>query len=111
MTAPTDAERKVLGSFRYSLNSAVLHTDSSVLPSAPRAAASWNYRLPSCSGGADAVQVSYDMTRLMRLDVPERYLVSLNAPGLSDDSVIERMEYAHPQYTPESVPPRNCCPR
>lgn len=110
LTAPTDAERKVLGSFRYSLNSAVLHTDSSVLPSAPRAAASWNYRLPSCSGGADAVQVSYDMTRLMRLDVPERYLVSLNAPGLSDDSVIERMEYAHPQYTPESVAAQKLLP-
>ena len=110
LAAPTDAERQVLGSFRYSRNSAVLHTDSSVLPSAPRAAASWNYRLPSCSGGADAVQVSYDMTRLMRLDVPERYLVSLNARDLGKDSVIETMEYAHPQYTPESVAAQELLP-
>jgi predicted NAD/FAD-binding protein len=103
LAAPTQAESQALGAFRYSRNSAVLHTDSSVLPRSPRAAASWNYRLPSCAGGADAVQVSYDMTRLMRLGGPERYLVSLNAAGIEADSVIDTMEYAHPQYTPESV--------
>lgn len=79
LSAPTAAEQAVLSAFRYSVNPAVLHTDSSVLPRASRAAASWNYRMPNCAGAADSVQVSYDLTRLMRLGVPERYLVSLNA--------------------------------
>ena len=32
LTDPTDAERQVLGAFRYSRNPRLLHTDSSVLP-------------------------------------------------------------------------------
>lgn len=99
---PTPAERAVLGAFRYTPNPAVLHTDSSVLPHAPRARASWNYRMPSCSGDAEAVQVTYDMTRLQGLPTPTRYLVSLNG-SVAPESVIDRMEYAHPQYTPASV--------
>ncbi|MDP9827243.1 NAD(P)/FAD-dependent oxidoreductase [Kineosporia succinea] len=110
LPAPTTMERSVLGAFRYSVNPAMLHTDSSVMPTAPRAAASWNYRMPGCSGGADAVQVTYDMTRLMRLGVPERYLVSLNAPEVPADSVIDRMDYEHPQYTPESVAAQKLLP-
>jgi uncharacterized protein len=104
LAEPSVAERAALGAFVYTANPAVLHTDTSVLPRSRRAQASWNYRMPSCAGSADAVQVSYDMTRLQRLATAERYLVSLNvddvvAPG----RVLERMDYAHPQYTPESV--------
>ncbi|GAA3616569.1 FAD-dependent oxidoreductase [Kineosporia mesophila] len=107
---PTDAEKVALGAFRYSVNPAVLHTDSSVLPSAQRAAASWNYRMPTCSGGADAVRVSYDMSRLMRLDSSTRYLVSLNAPDVDAACVIETMAYAHPQFTPQSVAAQKLLP-
>ena len=105
LTEPTAAERAALGAFRYTSNPAVLHTDSSVLPRSPRARASWNYRMPSCSGAAEQVRVSYDMTRLQQLPTQERYLVSLNVQ-LSDvrpDRVLARMDYAHPQFTPGSV--------
>jgi predicted NAD/FAD-binding protein len=101
---PTEAEKAVLGAFRYTSNPAVLHTDASVLPRSPRARASWNYRMPRCAGGAEQVQVSYDMTRLQRLPTEERYLVSLNPPAdLRPDRVVARMDYAHPQFTPASV--------
>ncbi len=63
---PTAAEREILSAFTYTSNPTVLHTDTSVLPQAERARASWNYRMPSCSGGAEQVRVSYDMTRLQR---------------------------------------------
>ncbi|GAB3237477.1 NAD(P)/FAD-dependent oxidoreductase [Kineosporia babensis] len=110
LDSPSGAERKALGAFRYSINPAVLHTDSSVMPRAERAAASWNYLMPRCSGGAESVQVSYDLTRLMRLDVPQRYLVSLNAAAVRPDLVIDQMKYAHPQYTPESVAAQKLLP-
>ena len=39
----------MLGGFAYSSNQTVLHTDSSLLPRAAGARASWNYLLDACS--------------------------------------------------------------
>ncbi|WP_018334542.1 NAD(P)/FAD-dependent oxidoreductase [Actinomycetospora chiangmaiensis] len=101
LAAPTTDERTVLGAFEYSANETWLHTDTSILPKAPAARASWNLlRVP----GDDRVLVSYDMTRLMRLDAPETYVVTLNATDRVDPSkVIATMDYEHPAYTPASV--------
>ncbi len=102
--APTALERAVLGAFGYSANRTVLHTDERVLPRAPRARASWNYLMRSCSSPASAVEVSYDLTRLQRLGTPETFLVTLNDPGTIDPGqVVEQMAYRHPVYTPEAV--------
>jgi predicted NAD/FAD-binding protein len=50
------------------------------------------------------VVVSYDVSRLMRLDGNRRYLVTLGGHDLVDPgSVIAEMTYSHPLYTPESV--------
>ncbi|WP_258177621.1 NAD(P)/FAD-dependent oxidoreductase [Streptomyces solincola] len=101
---PTDAERQVLGAFRYSRNPTVLHTDTSLLPRAKGARASWNYHLPSCSAAADAVQVSYDMNRLQRLPAGADFVVTLNAGDRVDPATVHaRMVYEHPVYTPASV--------
>ena len=100
---PTPAERQVLGSFRYSRNETVLHTDSSVLPAARRARASWNYRM-TCALPVDRVQVSYWMNRLHAIDEPVDYLVTLNATDrIEPGSVLRRMVYEHPVYTAASV--------
>ncbi|MCW8096517.1 NAD(P)/FAD-dependent oxidoreductase [Streptomyces tauricus] len=101
---PTEQERDVLGAFRYSRNTTLLHTDTSPLPRARGARASWNYLMPSCAAGADRVRVSYDMSRLQRLDAPETYVVTLGGLDRVDpDQVLARMVYEHPVYTPESV--------
>ncbi|WP_328581488.1 NAD(P)/FAD-dependent oxidoreductase [Streptomyces sp. NBC_00370] len=108
---PTDAERRVLGAFRYSRNPTRLHTDTSLLPRAARARASWNYVMPSCTAGADAVQVSYDMSRLQRIEGPDTYVVTLNGEGrVDEDRVLARMTYEHPVYTPESVAAQRLLP-
>jgi predicted NAD/FAD-binding protein len=102
----TPAEKEALGGMPYSVNHTVFHRDPAVLPSADNAKASWNYRLPSCEARPDKVLVSYDLTRLQRLNPLDgkRYLVSLGESGLiAGDAVLERMVYEHPQYTPESV--------
>ncbi|MEU7628575.1 FAD-dependent oxidoreductase [Nocardia sp. NPDC049220] len=106
LAEPTRAEREILSAMPYSVNHTVLHTDSSVLPNAPRARASWNYRLPSCTAAVDRVLVSYDLTRLQRLDRTgdRRFFVTLGDHDRVDqDAVLDRMVYEHPTYTPESV--------
>jgi len=100
----TTAERRVLGAFEYSRNDTVLHSDPSVLPRRPRARASWNYRLSSCTPPPGDVQVSYDLNLLQQLDAPSPFVVTLNA-GLRvpESAVIARMAYEHPVYTPATI--------
>jgi predicted NAD/FAD-binding protein len=106
LTDASPAERDALAGMPYSVNHTVFHRDSAVLPTSDNAKASWNYRLPSCDARPEKVLVSYDMTRLQRLDPADggRYIVSLGESDLiADHTVLERMVYEHPQYTPESL--------
>jgi predicted NAD/FAD-binding protein len=100
---PTAAQREVLAAMPYSRNVAQLHTDQSVLPRTSGARASWNYW--QREGRAGGVLVTYDLTRLQRLDTgPERLLVTLNGEDVVDPgTVLDTMHYEHPLYTPESV--------
>ncbi len=102
--APTQDQSDVLGAIPYSTNVAQLHTDESVLPRSTGARASWNYWRRAQAQGT-GVLVTYDLTRLQRLDVPDRrFLVTLNGVDCVDQSlVIDTMHYEHPLYTPESV--------
>lgn len=102
LESPTAAQSEVLSALPYSANTALLHTDTSLLPSAPGARSSWNFRRPATPTGQ--VTVTYDLTRLQRLPTQTHYLVTLGGEHLVDPaSVIARMEYDHPLYTPESV--------
>ena len=105
LNRPTQAEREVLGAFRYTPNPALLHTDTSVLPARRGVRASWNYELSGCHPGAAAPpRISYDMNRLQSLPTAEDYLVTLGGEDFVDPRrVIDRMDYEHPAYTPASV--------
>ncbi|MGB3187040.1 MAG: FAD-dependent oxidoreductase [Ornithinimicrobium sp.] len=101
---PTSAEKEVLGAFDYSVNETVLHTDASLLPTARRARASWNYAMSDCTQQAGAARVTYWMNRLQGHSSSADYLVSLNAADQVDlNARLATMAYTHPVYTPESV--------
>ena len=69
----------MLGAFRYSRNETLLHTDTSVLPRAPRRPGVVELPHAGLLAPTDApVLVSYDMNRLQRLDRARRYVVTLN---------------------------------
>jgi len=104
LSDPTDQEVQTLKSFGYSSNQTVLHTDSSLLPQAQAARASWNYRMSSCASPEDPTVVTYWMNRLQGHSSPVDHLVTLNAPARIDpEHVIAVMNYEHPIYTAESV--------
>lgn len=107
LAEPTPTERAVLGAMPYSTNQARLHTDESVLPRHRRARASWNYLVDD----GDRVAVTYDISHLMRLSAPKRFLVTLGAAERVDPStVLAEMTYQHPVYTPESVAAQRLLP-
>ncbi|ANS79136.1 Amine oxidase, flavin-containing [Serinicoccus hydrothermalis] len=104
----TDAEREDLGAIRYSTNPTVLHTDDTVLPTARRARASWNYRLTGCGARDDRVLVSYWMNNLHRLPAEAvdgtDYVVTLNHVGRVDPGqVLAEREYTHPIFSHEAI--------
>jgi predicted NAD/FAD-binding protein len=94
---PTPAELRVLGAIRYARNDVVLHTDASLLPRRRAARASWNVHLgPARSAG---IAVTYDLSRLQRLEAPERFLVTLNRTDAIDPArVLLRQSFAHPVF-------------
>ncbi|WP_436499404.1 NAD(P)/FAD-dependent oxidoreductase [Actinokineospora sp. HUAS TT18] len=101
---PTPAERAVLGAFAYSVNETLLHTDTTILPRARDARASWNYLKPACDSADGPVRVSYHMNRLMGLSEPDDYVVTLNARDrVAENAVLRTMVYEHPIYTPETL--------
>ncbi len=108
LAEPTSTERAVLGAMPYSTNHARLHTDESVLPTHRRAQASWNYLI---DGRHAEVAVTYEISRLMGLRTPKRFLVTLGAHDRVDPAtVLAAMTYHHPLYTPESLAAQNLLP-
>lgn len=93
---PTSDERRLLSSFEYEKNRALLHTDESMLPSIHRCRASWNFVVDSKGQRHTTV---YDMNRLQSLKTSRRYMVSINEFRSVDDSkVVREIEYAHPRF-------------
>jgi predicted NAD/FAD-binding protein len=103
LTDPTPAEREVLSAFPYERNTAVLHTDTALLPKRRRAWAAWNYLLlDPTSGAATSPQatVTYCMNILQHLESRHTYCVSLNVDERIDPAkVLRRFIYEHPIFT------------
>lgn len=100
LDAPTEAERAVLGAFRYQKNMAYLHRDTSIMPRRRSCWASWNYQ----ADGKDGVAVTYWMNRLQNID--ERYplFVTLNpAQPIAQDKLFNAHAFTHPVFTNEAV--------
>lgn len=93
-------ERELLSAFPYGRNTAVLHTDESVLPRRRLAWASWNYHISA--EATNHATVTYNMNILQHLHSRHTFCVTLNEDGLIDErKVIARFRYSHPIFTTE----------
>lgn len=100
---PTDEERAALGSWRYSRNRTVLHTDRTILGPKRRLWAAWNYRRRLNSQPDSPVAITYYMNKLQRLNAERDYFVTLNCnDSIDPKSILYEVEYTHPIYTPKS---------
>ncbi len=97
-------EQRLLSSFRYSRNRAVLHRDDRLMPKHRRLWASWNHLsdFPAQSQGASSV--TYWMNRLQPLPVNVPLFVSLNPLAEPDvGKVLGEFDYAHPIFDPGAM--------
>ncbi len=96
---PSDLEKELLKPWRYSKNEVILHTDTSFLPPIPRARASWNTIREDIQTDASPITVTYDMTRLQKLNTLRTYCVTLNpCTPVPESHVIDAMVYTHPIF-------------
>ena len=105
----SNIESKVLSHFHFTDNTAVLHTDTSILPKKSLAWASWNYLIDEQSNKENAGQeqtdkkqvakpvLTYHMNILQRLTKQHNYLVTLNT-DIDETQVIKRIDYSHPVF-------------
>ena len=98
----TEKEQTILGAIPYQTNSALLHTDTSILPKRKLAWSSWNYYLDQDEH--KPVMLTYNMNILQRLDSDETFCVTLNSNDLIDQNkIIKELNYEHPLFTSESI--------
>jgi predicted NAD/FAD-binding protein len=97
---PTQTEREVLGAIRYQPNRAVLHTDTSVLPTHPAAWAAWNYeRAASADQESTRVCLHYLLNKLQPLPFGQAVVESLNpVRDIDPCKMLAEFEYSHPVF-------------
>ena len=97
---PTPAQRKLLGSFKYEKNLAILHADASLMPKRRKAWASWNYiGARKDSRSRENLCVTYWMNRLQDLETKTDYFVTLNpAFEPKNGTVLRTFPYDHPLF-------------
>ncbi len=93
----THQETEILSAFPYETNVATLHTQTSLLPKARRAWASWNYFNPK--GENRKATVTYNMNILQSIDSDYVFNVTLNDDGrIAPENVIKQFTYHHPTF-------------
>ena len=112
--ASTD-ESEVLSHFRFTKNTAVLHTDTSILPKKPLAWASWNYLIDEKSSDNMTEEgklriahetpakpvLTYHMNILQRLTKKHNYFTvnpSTANKTIDEKQVIKSIDYSHPVF-------------
>lgn len=97
----SDNEKNVLGKIKYQKNTALIHTDTSILPKRKKAWSSWNYLLDK---NDNKVILTYNMNILQSLKSKKTYCVTLNNTDMiNENKIIKKITYHHPLFTKESV--------
>ncbi len=91
---PSATQKKLLSRWKYHKNTAVLHTDDSVMPQSKAAWAAWNYRREG-----DRTCTIYWINQLQEIDTKQNYFISINGrESLRSEKIIRVIEYEHPLY-------------
>jgi len=117
LSSPTPIEESILSGFQTSKNTAILHSDLSLMPKSRKAWSSWNYITKSNSygtGDIDQVCLTYNMNILQHL--PEEtfghVLVTLNPLHLPPPEMVQgRYTYSHPLYNAAAIKSQSLLPQ
>lgn len=111
LETPTEAERNLLGAFRYNINPVTLHSEENVMPTRKKAWASWNYRYDR-NNEQMAGSTHYWMNSLQRVSENRNYFVSVDYDGYIDPSKVHwRTTYEHPRFDSAAIAAQPLLPK
>ena len=112
LAVPHPLAETLLREFRYQLNLATVHTDTSVMPRCRRAWSSWNYRISENDQGERTSQTIYWMNSLQGISDKNPYFVSINARDTVDrKAVLREIRYEHPLFSLGAIRAQRELPR
>jgi len=99
LSDPDALETSLLGTWRYTANRAVLHSDISLMPKRKRVWSSWNFIEGQTGVEDEPLCVTYWMNQLQSLDANSEVFVTLNPvhaprPG----KIYQEFNYTHPFF-------------
>ena len=93
-------EKSILNSFKYTKNSAYLHTDEKLMPNSKLAWSSWNFLQNFDEKNNFAL--TYWMNKLQKINKNKNYFVSVN-PNFEPDNIIDQTLFEHPVFNMETL--------
>ena len=98
----TEKENDILSKIKYKKNTALLHTDTSILPNRKIAWSSWNYLINR--NQEKIVTLTYNMNILQTLKSNKTYCVTINdSTNINRSKILKEINYSHPLFTIDSV--------
>lgn len=103
LSDPSTQEKSILSAIPYRENEVVLHHDQRLLPSIPKARASWNYHLSNSAMQPATVTYSMNILQVLPADTPQ-FCVTLNHTAAIDPSkILGEYRYSHPVFSQSMV--------
>ena len=107
-----EQERSLLGEFKYQPNTALLHTDASIMPKTKMCWASWNYRIDRSADGKVSPSTIYWMNSLQGVSERQNYFVSINGESsVNPKTVLKRIDYEHPLFSLGAIRAQKLLPK
>lgn len=106
---PTATEKEILSAFQYQPNTAVMHTDTSVMPKNKPCWASWNYEIRDTDEGLRS-STHYWMNSLQGVSDNQEYFVTIN-PQQKPKNILRTIEYRHPLFDLPAIAAQAKIPR
>ena len=108
---PTDQEIKLLSTFRYQKNIAVLHRDPDLMPRRRRVWASWNYLSDGDQHQKDRVSLTYWMNKLQNIDRSYPVFVTMNPLSVPNPALtFATFDYEHPIFDSRALQAQELLP-
>lgn len=93
---------------KYQPNTAILHTDTNILPKRKSIWSAWNYSSLKDKDSNDQVSVSYLLNTLQDIPIKKPIIVTLNpVEKIDKKQILKTMEYEHPLLDKGAVSAQN----
>jgi len=99
---PTNDEKKILSNFKYKKNLAVIHSDSSFMPTNKKAWSSWNSLI--LNNSTEKNSVTYWLNLLQNLNIKKNIFLTINpCYQIQNNQIYKKVYFTHPYYDYETL--------